>query len=894
GSMDEAGKGDRVAEEPSPDLLARVWRWIGPAWYQREVTIPESWAGKRITLFLERTKDSQVWVDDRWAGSDDSLSTAHVFDLAEHLTPGKHTITVLIDNAKLPPVGPCHQVDERTQTNWNGILGEIYLSATDPVWIDGLDVYPDPEAGRMAVRVALGNATGRGGAVSLTASAEVMGRKLNMPGRRVEVDLADKGAVATFDLEIPDEVPTWDEFDPTLIQLTVSSLARLKGQERKKLRDGRSVTFGYRSFKTARGQFVVNGRSTYLRGKNDCALFPLTGYAPMDKAYWLKHLGIAADYGINHFRFHSWCPPEAAFAAADELGIYFQVELPNKRGITEPDHHDYSPPKEAYETLDELRGDGGDPAERTAYLRREGERMLAAFGNHPSFVMMTLGNEIGGDENVMASMCDHFRDLDDRHLYAMGTNHFHWDIRYREADEFWVIKGTEPGKHIRGASWDARGHIQYRPPSTTMNYDHLMRGIPIPVVGHEMAQYEVYPDYDEIDKYTGVLKAKNFEIFRDRLKAAGMFDQAKDFHRASGAISLICHREDVEASLRTRAMGGFQMLDLQDFSGQGTALIGMLDVFMDSKGLVTPEQWRQFCCETVPLLLMERYTWTNDQLFTADVEVAHYGPVDLEAPTVQWRVTDGSRQLGAGDLQPDRLATGMVTSAGAIAAPLNSVKKPKKLRVELAIADTDYANQYDLWVYPSKIKTEPPKNVTVTRAFSRKARRALAAGERVLVLADPAKIGNSVINTFHSGFWSPMFRTPDREHPLGRDTEGTQGILCDPDHPIFRNFPTEYHTNWQWWQLVNNARSVILDDTPDDYRPIVQMIDGVDRNHKLGMIFEARVGEGRLLVCSIDLPQLQEHPEARQLLASIQRYAGSRDFSPEHQLPVGQVADLLS
>jgi hypothetical protein len=924
GSTDEARMGDFV-DEQCTDRLSRVWRWIGPAWYQKTVTIPKRWHGKRITLFLERTKDSQVWVDRTWVGSDDSLSTPHEFDLSRKLTPGRHTITILIDNAKLPPVGPCHQVDERTQTNWNGILGRIELRATDKVWLDEIQAHPE-HAARMLedeseeegeiVRVLtrIENTTRRAVAASVTIRMDVVGRDdaPRIPQKRFTVKLKATTTTLELNVPVPDDVPRWDEFDRTMIRLTASLTTRplRAGGASKILRDRRTITFGMRTFRTARGQFVVNGRSTFLRGKNDCALFPITGYAPMDKDFWLRHLGIAQDYGINHYRFHSWCPPAAAFLAADELGIYFQVELPNKRGITKPDNHDYTPPKEAYETLDELVGDGGPPAIRTAYLTREGERILKHYGNHPSFVMMTLGNEIGGDTEVMRGMCDHFRSLDRRHLYAMGTNHFHWVIRYREGDDFWVIKGTRPGKHVRGASWETECHIDHRPPSTTVDYAAEMLGVPVPVVGHEMAQFEVYPDYAEIKKYTGVLKARSFEIFRERLKAAGMLDQAMDFHRASGALSVICHREDVEAALRTPGLGGFQMLDLQDFSGQGVALIGMLDVFMESKGLIAPKAWREFCCETVPLLWMTKYTWTNEEVFQGRIRVAHYGPRDLENQVVTWDVTadpcsplspkarPASRAARAGNMRGETRAidipTGTVTEVDLFSVDLRRIKTAQKLTVTLAVKGTHYRNSYDVWVYPAKAKPAAPKGIVVARTFTKKVQAALAEGARVLLLPKQDTIRKSVRMTFQGSFWSPMFRNrPGRLNPLGEETPGTQGILCDPAHPLFEDFPTEFHTNWQWWQLVKQSRAMILDDTPQSFRPLVQVVDGFDRNHKLGLIAEAKVGKGRLLICSIDLPGLQKHPEARQLLAGLYGYMTSKGFAPEGALDVSTVREIL-
>ncbi|MBT3275926.1 MAG: beta-galactosidase, partial [Spirochaetales bacterium] len=879
GTTDEAQKGDFV-DEQCDNRLSRQWRWIGPAWYQKSLSIPEDWRDKRIMLRLERTKDTQVWVDDIWIGSEDSLSTSHTFDLSEQLSPGSHTLTILVDNAKLPPVGPCHAVDERTQTNWNGIVGNIELTASEKIWIDTIQVYPD--VSRKTVRVA---------AIILNETAWTGHIDVNM--RLEQVNTGDiiaispplqiartEGPETTFDveLELPDNAPLWDEFARPMFLLTLE----LKSQPRAEdIYDTYSIMFGLRNFITRNGQFVINGRPVFLRGKHDAALFPLTGYAPMEKAEWLRLLGISADHGMNHYRFHSWCPPRAAFEAADELGIYFQIELPNKREITEPDNHSYSPPSEAYETLDELTGDAGEPAVRTAYLIREGEKILNEFGNHPSFVMMTLGNELGGDESVMRSMCDHFRAIDSRHLYAMGTGHFHWDTRYREGDDFWVTCETSLGRPTRGASFGAKTpcHVDNAPPSTMVDYSASLAGVPVPVVGHEMAQYEVYPDFTEIEKYTGVVRARNLEIFRERLDAAGMLDQADDFFRASGGLSAICHREDVEAALRTPGFGGFQMLDLQDFSGQGTALVGMLNVFMESKGLITPHKWREFCCETVPLLWMTKYTWTNDETFNARIRLAHYGPSDLQDQLVSWSVSDGgSREIAGGSTRRMHMRTGTVSDVDLFSVSLAEIKKPHKLEIILEVDGTGFRNTYPIWVYPAKINTKPPAGIKVVRSFTASVQADLAGGASILLIPEPGKIKQSIRGAFQTSFWCwPMFRTTALKAGI-EVAPGTNGFLCDPDHQVFKDFPTEFHGNWQWWHLLKNGRPLILDSTPTEYRPVLQMIDNFARNHKLGLICEAKVGKGKLLICSIDLPFLQDKPEARQLLASLQQYVAGGDF----------------
>jgi len=649
-----------------------------------------------------------------------------------------------------------------------------------------------------------------------------------------------------------------------------------------------------RDFTTERNRLKINGRSVFLRGKNDCCcLFPLTGYPPMDKAGWLRVLSIARSYGINHYRFHSWCPPEAAFEAADELGIYFQVEIPNKRsGFRVPEDTEA-----ARHNIDRLEVEStGTKVGLYEYVKREGELIFKAFGNHPSFVMFTLGNELGRNRG-MYDLVSHFRQIDPRRLYAQGSNNVHWNPSLAEGDDFWVTCKTSKTLPVRGAfsTLDFQNpHIEYRSPSTMVDFGESIAGIDVPVISHENGSFQVSPDFREIPKYTGVLRARNLEIFRERLRAAGMLDQAHDFVRASGALSVICHREDIEAALRTPGLGGFQLLDIQDFPGQGTALVGILNVFMESKGLITPQAWRQFCCETVPLLRMKKYTWTTDETFIGRVQIAHYGPADIPGAQVTWTVTDSKGRKVAGDAF-DRVTIeqGKVFEVDMFAMPLKEIAAPQKLTVTLAVAGTEYRNDYDIWVYPPDVNTSVPAGVLVTDSFTAVAtQKHLAAGGKVLLLPKLDRLPLSVPGGFQTDFWSPMFIAAAKKRG-GIVPPGTLGILCDPKSPALAHFPTEFHSNWQWWHLVKNSRPVILDDTPHDYRPIVQVIDNFVTNHKLGLIAETKAGKGRMLICAIDLSGHQDKPEARQLLHSLLRYIGSREFAPMAEIDAAILGKLF-
>ena len=895
GTTDENRKGI-YKNEQAVDRLSRVWYWKGPVWYQRQVTIPDSWAGKKITLFFERTKNTRVWVDQTFCGWEDTLSAAQIFDVTKAMTPGKHTITVVVDNAKLPPVGPAHAVDERTQTNWNGIIGKMELRATAPVWLEDIQVYPKAAKKEAVVNVVIGNITGRpfSGQIKVACASYNVDNPAIFKGQTVKVNGDKEQTAVKFTYKPGEDVPLWDEFNPALLKLSLN-LETKAGDEQ--FSNERSVNFGMRDFTTDRNRLTINDRRVFLRGKLDCCLFPLTGYPPMSKAGWLRVLSIAKSYGINHYRFHSWCPPEAAFEAADELGMYFQAELPNKRSS----FHAPGSEEAATHNIDRLDVESTEiKVSLYDYGMRESELIFKNFGNHPSFVMFTLGNELGR-RPAMFEMVAHFQKIDPRHLYAQGSNNMHWNPSLAEGDDFWVGTALRNGNGdplpLRGAYWCGdwlKGHIDYVSPSTMVDFSESIAGIPVPVISHENGSFQVSPDFREIPKYTGVTRARNLEIFRERLKAAGMLDQAHDFVRASGALSVICHREDIEAALRTPYLGGFQMLDLQDFSGQGTALVGMLNVFMESKGLITPEAWRRFCCETIPLLRMKKYTWTTDETFIGRVQIAHYGPADLSDAQVTWTVADSKDKKIAGDaFDKVTIKQGKVFDVDMFAMPLKKVAAPQKLTITLAVEGTKYRNDYNIWVYPPKVDTNAPEGVMVTGSFqAEKTQKHLAKGGKVLLLPKLDKLPHSVPGGFQTDFWSPMFTEAAKKRGLPVPP-GTLGFICDPKAPALAQFPTDFHSNWQWWYLVKNSRPLQFDDTPDNYRPTVQVIDNFVRNSKLGLIAETKVGKGKMLICAIDLLGNQDKPEARQLLHSLLQYTGSQTFAPEAEIEIEVLKKLL-
>ena len=847
--------------------LTRVRKFDDAAWYRRDIDIPAAWSGKRVELHLERTKYTQVWLDGKPVGQRGLYTVPQSYDLTTAISPGAHQLTVMVDNRaeRRPVQADTHQFSDNTQTNWNGLLGRIELRATPRVWLDDVSVTPDVAAKRFVIRATLGNITGRpaGGKIRVRArSWNHAGAAQVCPEVTVAFAEADSGKVVEVAYPLGKDARLWDEFSPALYEITATI-------ESEAGRDERVVHAGLRDFRTRGTQFTINGRTTFLRGKHDACVFPLTGHPPMDVEGWMTYLAVFKEYGLNHLRCHTWVPPEAAFEAADRLGIYLQPELP------------------FWGTFD---------AKVRDWLMPEAEALLREYGNHPSFVMLTLGNEVGGDRALMNAMVEHLRALDPRRLYADGSNNVLWDPQPQPTNDFFTTAKVKTpatgGKSVpvRGSFCvldGEEGHTQWGPAETRFDLRAALVGISMPVVGHETGQWTTYPDFRDIGKYTGVTRARNLERFKTSLARHGMSEQANDFFRASGKLAALLYREENELFLRTPGIGGFQLLDLQDFPGQGTALVGMLNAFMESKGAITAEDWRRSCDAVVPLARFDKYTWTTGETYSADVEIAHYGRADWRAARASWALKDAAgKTVRQGEWKTADIAQGGLRAIGKVDTSLADLPAPARYELEVTVkSGTGRAvNNWPLWVYPENVRPVAAETVTVVRAYDAEARRLLAAGKRVVLIPDDRAWADTVSGAFATDYWCwPMFD----------NTPGTMGILCDPGHPALAHFPTNFYSERQWSAIVHAATPVILTDAPRALRPIVQVIDNLERNDKLGLVFEAKVGTGSLLVCAVDLYALEARPEARQLFDSLLRYAASKDFSPAVKINADELAAFL-
>ena len=576
-------------------------------------------------------------------------------------------------------------------------------------------------------------------------------------------------------------------------------------------------------------------------------------------------------YGINFVRFHSHCEPEAAFAAADELGMLLQPEL---------SHWD---PKDAFETEESYR-----------YYRAELVDLLKTYANHPSFVMLTLGNELQAQDEGRERMRELVRTakrMDPTRLYANGSNAFYGEEGCDPESDFYTSQSCKDVV-IRGTFSGMRGYLNENYPSADRTYDEAMAEIrkeyQKPVFSFEVGQFEVLPDFGELESFQGISDPVNLKLIRKRVEERGLLPVWKKYVEATGELSRLAYREEIEAAMRTRELSGISLLGLQDFPGQGTALVGMMNSHMESKPypFARPERFREFFTESRILVKMPRYTYEEGEHLTAEVEVANFGKESISGELV-WTLgyRDCAVNSGRGELRCDRAdrqkncPPGTYTSLGRLDIPLEV--KGVSAALILTVSIGDCTSTYPVWVY-QKTSPECPKNVYETRVFDEQTRAVLQNGGRVYLSpdADKESLPYSIKTQFTTDFWSVGTFT---------DQEGGMGQLIDTEHPILKEFPTDFHTDWQWW-IMATKRAVVL---PRPMKTIITEMDSYAFLRPMAQLIEFRCLKGKVLLSTMELHKSQQYPEARALQTAIYEYLSGEDFEPSEEIAEEELSMLV-
>ena len=785
----------RAGQMKFPFFLTPEKHFVGEVTYSRSVNVPKAWKRQRVTLFLERPHiETTVIVNGHEVGHQMSLSAPHQYDVTPYLRfGGDNEISIRVYNGiENVCVGQdSHSVTDQTQGNWNGIAGAIELRATPIIY-----------------------------------------------KRRVTTDLATNTAhitinELTYDVVVPNAKP-WSEHSPQLYTAKVS----YHGTPVR-------ITFGFREVSIHGSDILLNGQRIHLRGTVENCCFPETGYPPTDTISWMRILGKCKEYGLNHVRFHSYCPPDAAFAAADRLGIYLQPEGPSW-----PNHG--------------VKLGNGMSIDN--YLKDECRAILDNYGHHPSLIMLAAGNEPAG--NWVAWGVDFVKEMkayDPSRIYCTASVGGGWE--WDRGSEYHVKGGA------RGLEWNQRRPSSDDDFTAQIQHPRNFRGErnDEPLISHEQGQWCAFPDFREIPQYHGAYKACNFEIFRDLLAANGMAAQAEKFLMASGQSQVLAYKYEIERHLRTPHYAGFQLLSLNDYSGQGTALVGPLNVHWREKGYCNAAEWREFCSDVVPLAALPRFTYSTADTIRAHVHL--YNMSGTPISRLSYTINNGERILAEGQCQEG-------TDIVFMPRDITSAQK-----LTLTLTAGGHNNHWNLWVYPDEPASATNHQSSIINHHSPlitsspdSALNALADGHDVLLCAaGRIRYGADVVHRFLPVFWNTSWFKMKPPH--------TTGAYIQANHPVFRDFPTDDWQDLQWWELTNRAQCINLAEFPKDYQPIVQPIDTWHLSRKLGMMVEARVGNGRLLLTTLDIENdLDRRIVARQLRQSILSYMASEDFQPSLKL----------
>ena len=906
-----AGEIDKDA--PIATRFTRRYTYEGEAKISRKITVPD-YGTDRLFVLVERARALRLLVDGEVCRvfRQGTLSTPYIFELTG-AAPGEHEFTFLSDNSYpgMPKAAICYSsaATDETQTNWNGILGECSMYTRPQNFIDSLRVYPRAvkkeeknKAGGYVLDVCVELAPGakeiyKDTKIVLQSEALAAGELENTQTLTEIISCSGEGLTEAGtdkeenpktmeiwfrDLPLRENVKLWDEDEGNLYEMTATLDNGMSAEDKGGSTAECRTRFGIRSFgDNGSGRLALNGRTIFLRGEANCAEYPETGHPPMTIPEWKEMLLKYRSYGINCVRFHSHCEPEAAFAAADELGMLLQPEL---------SHWD---PKDAFGTEESYR-----------YYRAELVGLLKTYANHPSFVMLTLGNELQAQDEGRERMRELVRTakrMDPTRLYANGSNAFYGEEGCDPESDFYTSQSCKDVV-IRGTFSGMRGYLNENYPSADRTYDEAMAEIrkeyQKPVFSFEVGQFEVLPDFEELESFHGISDPVNLKLIKKRVEERGLLPTWEKYVEATGELSRLAYREEIEAAMRTRELSGISLLGLQDFPGQGTALVGMMNSHLEPKpyDFARPERFREFFQECRILVKLPHYTYEAGERLIAEVEAANFGKGNIEG-VFCWTLAEKKSVSENGNCEPAEIKSkntviatgedteiticrpGSYTEVGSLDIPLDFVEKNTALTLKVRIGDCISA--YPIWVYR---KTTPvcPENVYETRAFDVKTREILQNGGRVYLSpdADKESLPNSIKTQFTTDFWS-----------VGTfaDQEGGMGQLIDTEHPIFKEFPTDFHTDWQWW-IMASKRAVIL---PHPMKTIITEMDSYAFLRPMAQMIEFRCLKGKVLLSTMELHKSQQYPEARALQASIYTYLSGENFEPAEEITEEELSMLV-
>lgn len=833
--------------------------YAGPTWYRRTIDIPTAWRGKSIRLRIGGAhRYTRLYVNGQRIGKHRGFSAPFAFDVTGSVRPGEPNVFALrIENpGEVPREGPREQKPVHPTGmlnylgNWGGIYGNVRLEATDPVWIEHVYVRPDVDAlvARFLVTVQNRGARAFAGDVQVSVSPRQRARsRLQVePGARAEVEIAVPMPGARL----------WSPDDPHLYTGAVTL------EDRGRARDRVDERFGMRQLTTRGNVLLLNGKPLFLRGYGDDNIEVLTGFPPASRDEYVQRLRQARDFGFNAMRFHSMTPAEEFFHAADEVGLFVMAELPAAYTQYVLPHRDF--------------------------LRQELEAVVRTYRNHPSLLSVAFGNEFNLD--WLGSDAERKLFLDTVNDFYRLAKSLHPDGLFLSNDGY-VMRPTDLVSHFGGPLPD------------------------LPVVKHEFGGYYCsLPDTSLIDRFTGVVSPDWLQSKQQWAEQHGLADQYPRYVRNSQRLQQLGRKFQIERVRHQPGISGYHYWLIVDFpggTGEGDSWEeGWFDYFWQPKG-ITPEDGRAINSAVLPLIdagVNDRTLW-NDTPKTIGIVVSNFGDRDFAGAPLSWRLVADGRTIGSGTSRID-VGMGTVASVAQVTIQPPPSDTAQKLELVVEVNGTD-TNSWAFWSFPRSgvlKRAGTPVHSAVKWAgiqrlypFVQDGYPATADGLFITpVLDEPAlehlRRGGRV--------WLMAERGQTRarsESAFFPASGGALGTVIQ-QHPALAGFPHEGLADLQFFNLLDGAVPQPLDTWKPGYEPILggirttsSFLSKSKDLSRVGYVFEARVGEGRLLVTTV---RLREHfdeayPEAISLFDRLLRYATGGDFEPTVEVRQDQLQELM-
>ncbi|WP_168119857.1 sugar-binding domain-containing protein [Paenibacillus sp. HB172176] len=783
---------------------------LGAGWYKKQFVAGADWPNGTVTLHVGGVSlEAWVWLNQQWIGHHVGHQTPFEMRLGEHIKPGGvNELLIVVANTREDIIG-CSIRGFAGKSA--GIYRSVSLKVAGQVRISDCYIHAGKGRKSLSWEVGLeGDTTVEELDLDWEVSEQWSG-KVVASGRQAAKPGNEKWTTDSFDMK------EWSDRQPLLYRI---KLILRHGQD---ILDKHEQSFGLRTIERSGIHLRLNGKPVMLRGLTDHAYFPETCTPQTDIHFYRMTLKKLLQLGFNWIRFHTWAPPEECLQAADELGMMLQVEAAN--GFTES------------EWLDILR------------ICRK----------HPSVVVYCCGNEVALDDKMLAyleRMKNHLISLVPDALFnpIEGLRSIEYEID--ETAEGYV---TEPFPHnskrlerLKTMADVLSPHgAKFRFSYHSMSADELemKRDFQVyerPFLIHELGINDTYLNLDLEHRYEGTrIGTSLYSEAREYIEEMGLLHMASIYYQHSCRWMLQVVKNTIENARKNSYITGYDLLGAIDCHWHRTGYpVGLLNEFYELKPGLTAEKLLQFNGESVLLANCGHYrNIVGGESLNLTLSASLYGQEALRGGHLSWVLRGEDHTIYArGNRQIGFVDNGQVTEVAKVTVLAPELTVPRKLIFEASLTGGDYQvnNAWEYWAFPSldMCDQEISSNTRVLDKLDEESIAFMAGGGNVLLVGSGPFV--SLPTTF--------------QIMTGGRVQGNNATVIR-EHPIFDQFPHEGFCDWQFYRMVEGAETIVFDDISIPFDPIVEFVSGYKMIRKQSSLFELTVGEGRLLVCTLQIDE---------------------------------------